>query len=925
MNERIEEIDSLEASGILESRQHENNENEENSHRTLDELRTIEELKRDKIMEAVQTSTVYKNLSEIPGINMKEILESIVEMYMNLDAITPGNPEYIDLQSLNLIINSVKEYEIDTVQNGIVTNDDGTIDRISSAEQLRDMSGIPVSEILAQNKGEATLDISNVRKDMGAEQKMFDLILGSCDGDEQKANEVYKGYERHEAAAKKFMEKYKDLEKQQEEKQENSEGQEKKSHIRYKVKRMEIKGAKFNQNKDIMTHKFNTMDTLEEAEFIHLGYEYNIFDKNISEEDKLSFIKEIEQLREQNPNNRFIEKILDKDKNISFERAVLFAKKFERNYNNNKNKNDLQYYLGDVDENDSLELRKMDRFKKREFLTDIYIAAMSGDKERMALATELLLKTKSNGVNVFSENLGTVTKDMALNIINAEYGTKFDHDSTWLKDIIETRKLNSITADKKIDNVKYAIMNSDGIERPVESQKILSKEKDKVKILKDQIRELGMGSYVREKDEAISQVLNKLEINGIDCANALTVKLLYIKLSERDYALVNGRMPQNKEERIEAYKDVSAHTNSKAVYIFMKNNPAIFGDFISEIQQMDVSRVEEMLSQNRLKSVKGNISVDRLMREVDYAGLKGAEKDLETSQLMVELKAKIDNLKKDEKLSNKRKISPQDKAEAKERFEENKVEVKELLAKLPIGYRSSALCMRILTTDLNKRTQQELLEGIKTSIEKDKEKPLEEGKETAIDKFKKWREVRKASRDTEKILKDILNGNREVIATKDIANLGLEDKVKMYRERTERIRNGLPEVEPMLEPVKQDITEPKENKFLKFLQNTFDMAGKAGETIVNSSQRAAEGIGKFVNNLGKTPKDKAVKTAEEKLPKDEASKVEKTYREIENRSDEWKVSQEQLKANNARAQKEETVKVEQKLEAHTGPEDTGGR
>ena len=207
MNERIEEIDSLEASGILESRQHENNENEENSHRTLDELRTIEELKRDKIMEAVQTSTVYKNLSEIPGINMKEILESIVEMYMNLDAITTGNPEYIDLQSLNLIINSVKEYEIDTVQNGIVTNDDGTIDRISSAEQLRDMSGIPVSEILAQNKGEATLDISNVRKDMGAEQKMFDLILGSCDGDEQKANEVYKGYERHEAAAKKIMEK----------------------------------------------------------------------------------------------------------------------------------------------------------------------------------------------------------------------------------------------------------------------------------------------------------------------------------------------------------------------------------------------------------------------------------------------------------------------------------------------------------------------------------------------------------------------------------------------------------------------------------------------------------------------------------------------------------------------------------------------
>ena len=205
MNERIDEIDDLEASGILENRQSTEKENEDNSNRSIEDLRTIEELKRSKVAEAVQASTVYNNLSEIPGLNTKEFLNSIVDMYMLLDAKAPGNPEYIDFESLNIIINTVKEHEIDLVQNGIVTNDDGSINRIESAEQIRDMTGIPVSQILAQNKYENNFEISNVKYNASSQQKMFEVILGNCDGDTKEASNIFNNYMKQQKAKKSFL------------------------------------------------------------------------------------------------------------------------------------------------------------------------------------------------------------------------------------------------------------------------------------------------------------------------------------------------------------------------------------------------------------------------------------------------------------------------------------------------------------------------------------------------------------------------------------------------------------------------------------------------------------------------------------------------------------------------------------------------
>ena len=112
-------------------------------------------------------------------------------------------------------------------------------------------------------------------------------------------------------------------------------------------------------------------------------------------------------------------------------------------------------------------------------------------------------------------------------------------------------------------------------------------------------------------------------------------------------------------------------------------------------------------------------------------------------------------------------------------------------------------------------------------------------------------------------------------------------------------------------------------------------AGKAGEQIVNGSQKAAENIGNFVNNIGKVQKNKAIKDAKDKLPKEDAEKVEKMYKEPEDKSKEWIVSKEVLEENKAKAKKDKQQEKErqeqkdrQKSEQKTvptGPENAGGR
>ena len=960
MNERIDEIDDLEASGILENHPNEEKENEENSNRSVEDLKTIEELKRSKVVEAVQASTVYNNLSEIPGLNTREFLNSIVDMYMVLDAKTPGNPEYIDFESLNIIINSVKEHEIDLVQNGIVTNDDGTINKIESAEQIHDMTGIPVSQILAQNKYDNSFEISNVRYNASSQQKMFEVILGNCDGDTKEANIIYNNYMKQQRAKEKFLDENKELKLTEKDKTPRVKGK------KFKIAGKEVEvtsvvnSAAFKQLKGkkltyLGTHTYKYMETLEDVDIIQLGYDYNIFDKDIPDEKKQEYLQDLKEIQEKHPNNKFINKMLDKNGNINFAKAVAFAKIFEKNYNNEKNKVDLEEYLKE----DSIELFKMDTPKKRQFLLDIYIGSTSKDEYTKKLAQDLLSRTKSQGVELFSKDWGDLTPEMVLNIYNSEFTTDYKADSPNFKRLIEMRKLNSLTAEGKFDKIRYSIENQGKNDIEFSSsneKKAFSKVSDRVEILKSQIKELGMGNARREKEIEIANVLDKLEFKGTDCANALTVKLLYAKLCERDYALSHGKYPETKEEKAYAYKNLVAHTDANALSQYMKRNPAIFGDFIADVQNMDIKEVEKMLEQNRLKSSKENISIDKLMKEVEYAGIKGGEKDLEVNEKVVDFRMKLALLRKYEKMAGKRNISSEEKAEAKENFEKYKEEFKKTLRELPTAYKTSALVLRILEGNLNKKTQEEIFKVIKDSIIEEKEKVQEEEKETLISKIKKWRDIRKISKDREQKLQDILDGKRDVMKASEVSRISLEDKTKISEARAAKMDR---EFRKAMQPEKYgkiddkpsktskekaqenkskeetSLTKPKENRILKFLQDTFDLAGKAGEQIVNGSQKAAENIGNFVNNIGKVQKNKAIKDAKDKLPKEDAEKVEKMYKEPEDKSKEWIVSKEVLEENKAKAKKDKQQEKErqeqkdrQKSEQKTvptGPENAGGR
>ena len=205
-------------------------------------------------------------------------------------------------------------------------------------------------------------------------------------------------------------------------------------------------------------------------------------------------------------------------------------------------------------------------------------------------------------------------------------------------------------------------------------------------------------------------------------------------------------------------------------------------------------------------------------------------------------------------------------------------------------------------------------------------------------------------------MQDILDGKRDVMKASEVSRISLEDKTKISEARAAKMDR---EFRKAMQPEKYGkiddkpsktskekaqenkskeetaLTKPKENRFLKFLQDTFDLAGKAGEQIVNGSQKAAENIGNFVNNIGKVQKNKAIKDAKDKLPKEDAEKVEKMYKEPEDKSKEWIVSKEVLEENKAKAKKDKQQEKErqeqkdrQKSEQKTvptGPENAGGR
>ena len=425
----------------------------------------------------------------------------------------------------------------------------------------------------------------------------------------------------------------------------------------------------------------------------------------------------------------------------------------------------------------------------------------------------------------------------------------------------------------------------------------------------------------------------------------MSVKLLYLKLCEKDYMLTTGKMQLNSEEKTEAYTNNPAYREANAVYKFMEKNPGIFGDIISDIKQLDIRALEELVRNNPLKSVKGNVSIDKLITDVENASIRGAKKDLDVALTLAKLKFKTDIIKENENIatSTRESVSKDRKEKAKENIEKNKEELKEIISSLPIGYRTSENCIKTLTNTLSPELQEEMLDFIISSVEEEKKNPHKTQKLSIRERYNQWKEDRKNANIKTQLLEDIFSGDREKLTKGKLTMIGTEDKLEEVRREIiemrkvtelekEAIITGIDRREENQEDKSKEETtliKPKENKFLKFLQDTFDLAGKAGEKIVNGSQMVAENIGNFVNNMGKSQKDKAIKEAEDKLPKDDAKKVEKMYKEPEDKSKEWIVSKEVLEENKAKAKQEKQAQTDKKKSeqktAHTGQENAGGR
>lgn len=840
MNEKIDEIDNLIANGIVGSRIPEEKEEDATDFRTPEELKAIEEAKRTKVTEAVQASTVYNNLANIPGINTKDLLVTMVEMYMELDSKALGNPEYIDLESLNIIINSVKEHEVDSKENGIVTNEDGTINKIESARQLSDMSGVPVSDILVHNKvGALTSDVRLFQNDIVKSEKVFEALVNVYGKD--KDNNI-----KFSTAQSKYMELlkyYETLEK-------------------YSNKNVNKKD-KFRFNKE------------EELNCVFLCYAY---EKGlVTEKEYIKFIKENTSIKGNsellNDTSRSIEK-------NDVKGALQVSEEFVKKYNEGKNKNDLAAYLA---KDGKLNFDKISRSGQINVLTDVYIAVASGDEERIEIAKHVLKDIKKRGQHIVDSNIEEINEEQVLELMNEHltvHGKKvYTKDSDSLKNLIKRRTLNEDNYMEKINQIreniqaqkKYGIYEED---QNNDFSDTLETSKEKREMLEDISNSI---EQIPNMKRNIIDYLEKIEVKSKDCANALAIEGLYLKLCEEEYALTNGKYPETLEEKKDAYKNVYKNSNAGIVYEYMQKYPGIYGDFSKNIEQMKISQIENMLDENKLKDTEGNITVNELYGNIEYAKNEGIKEDFEICYNKAIINECSDILReygKDFKGDKTKKDL--------EKIENAKKTIKNSLKKLPTKSIVSQSTLDRLTKGFDEATKIEFLDYMYKVVEEKEKSENKPKKENAFERIRKARKTKELVDKRKDFVSDVVVGKREVVPNNRILKITYAKDSEEVRAEINKVKEKVrKEFAPRLEDNKtseknknetqtknelesakqqettQDLvnTKPKEvekqteNRFFKFVKDAFDIAGKMGEKIVEGSQNAFDSIGKFTTRL----------------------------------------------------------------------------
>lgn len=846
MNEKIDEIDNLIANGIVGSRIPEEKEEDATDFRTPEELKAIEEAKRTKVTEAVQASTVYNNLINIPGINTKELLITMVEMYMELDSKALGNPEYIDLESLNIIINAVKEYEIDSKSNGIVTNEDGSINKIESAKQLSDMSGVPVSDILVHNKvGALTSDVKLFKNDIAKSEKVYESLV-TVVVDRKKAKEIYDNIVDYSLNLENLndyyefvenIEKFEDLGITDEFK---TKDETQITGLYYELRNEKIKkiyGKELSQLKG---------EDLREAKKIEL-----------TEEDYKSFRERLDELDIEDKS--LIEKFKDTSRWPAHKLNESFAK-LERNYNEKKNFYDIQELI--ADKNIDLDFNKIKYTDKAKIVADICLAYKYGNKQTLANTKILLSKIEFNGMKVFEDLDKDYTKDEVINIIHAKTSFHTNVDTKEFQAIMENRGLNVKTAEERLDKIAETLKSPvQELEIGNDNKKKIYKETSKVKILKEKLFADSSKTAQRIKETQIENYLAKFDLKGKDCANAFSIKLLYAELCSREFAYEHGYRPQTHEEKLKALRP-KAHGDAAAVRDFMKKRPEIFGDFRKEISEADFNIMKKMEEDNKLKGKVATTSMKKMIQEVQYIGIQSLQEDLDITKNIKEALSQVSDLKEAERKAKRSKNK-------KEELKHQKEIYKETISKIPKSYLNSQILIERLTRNFSIDTQVEMMTFIAECIEK--EEPKVEKKLTLRETISRNYNMRKLEQERTQLEEDIARGKVPKIRPDKVTYIGLkteeqstqEDSKKESLAKTSKKDKDKTQTKNEIESVKQketaqDLvnTKPKEiekqteNRFLKFVTDAFNVAGKMGEKIVEGSKSTFENIGKFTTRLG---------------------------------------------------------------------------
>ena len=838
MNEKIDEIDNLIANGIVGSRIPEEKEEDATDFRTPEELKSIEEAKRTKVTEAVQASTVYNNLISIPGINTKELLITMVEMYMELDSKALGNPEYIDLESLNIIINAVKEYEIDSKSNGIVTNEDGSINKIESAKQLSDMSGVPVSDILAHNKvGAFTNDVKAFQNDMARSERLFETLV-----------EVYGDNDntRFSNAQNKYMEL-----------------------LRYHETLNKYSSNDENKKKEEKKYIFSKKSEIKLLTYIH------VYQKGLASKDEL--INLLENYKDEKNDTELLKNIFGSYEKNGLNELKNVEESFLEEYNKGKNKRDLASYLA----KGKLNFNKIAPTKKIDILGDVYIAFDSGDQERVELAKDVLRSIKKDGKNIVTEQeVEGINQEQLLDLMNKYLTTTgrkvYTKDSDGLKNLINRRKVNDKNLFEKLNRIQENIEQKEKNGIDIDINDALETSKDKIEMLEDLRLTVNLNSCMKSN---VMDYLEKQDVKSKDCANALAIEGLYLKLCEEEYALQKGKYPETLEEKKDAYKNIYKNSNAGLVHEYMESHDGIYGDFLKNVEQMKIGQIETMLKDNKLKNTKGNISVNELYENLEYAKNKGIREDFEVTYNKSIINECSDILREYEKDFKENKTEKD-----LENIEKAKKMIKDSLKKLPARSIISQSTINKLTKGLTENTKIEFLDYMHEIAEEKIKEEEQPKKENILERFKGKREAKETSERRKNIISDVLEGRSGIVPRdkmlKITSKLNPEDIKKEILEARENCRRELApnstitqtqmnneskeqfvmkqtqqskvqeQTQDLVNSEKNAVGKLNENKVFNFLKNAFDKAGSMGEKIVDGSQKAFENIGKFANRLG---------------------------------------------------------------------------